>query len=162
MARARLLSVLLERKRTGKGKPAALGHGFSSAAQIPHCHGPRMEPLGPGNLPGSVGQSTTQSGYRKSRRSKATVPGPMRLAHVEDFGHLSLSLCGVMAVAAFLSMPQIAVAAFVLADSRQCDPLPEVPSRARTLPCSGISSAQARIRAGAKIIGRGAVRTSCR
>src|SRR5262245_6323998 len=92
MARACLLSLLLERTRAGEGEFALFGYGFFAAAQISHSHGPGMESLGPGNLPRPVGQSADSSGDGKSRQCKASIKGAMRAPDVKDFFHLSLSL----------------------------------------------------------------------
>src|SRR5262245_60604832 len=93
MARACLLSLLLERTRAGEGEFALFGYGFFAAAQISHCRRPGMESLGPGNLPRAVGQSADSSGYGKSWQRKASVESAVRAADVKGCVYLSLFLC---------------------------------------------------------------------
>src|SRR5882724_879989 len=95
MARARLLSLLLERGRTGEGEFALFGHGFFTAGEVSHCRGPGMESLGSRNLPRSVGQSADPSGYGKSRQRQASVESALRAPDVKDLFYLSLPLCRV-------------------------------------------------------------------
>src|SRR5581483_1631564 len=71
LARARLLSFLLERAGTGKRNPAPRRDGISFAAQVPDRHGPGLERLGSGNLPGAVGQGAAQNRHGKPHRPEA-------------------------------------------------------------------------------------------
>src|SRR4029453_15046249 len=136
MARARLLSLLLERGRTGEGEFALFDHGFFTAAQISHCRGPGMESLGSRNLPRSVGQSADPSGYGKSWQRKASVESALRAPDVKNLFYLSLSLCRVDDGC---SLPVDAAdrrSGFGhRSDSWERDFTPKIPSRTRALPC---------------------------
>src|SRR5215510_15149742 len=142
MARTRLLSLLLERGRAGEREFALLGHGFSTAPQISHCDGPRMESLGSGNLPRSVGQSADPSGYGKSWQWQTSAEGAVRAADVEGFLYLSFFLCR-FAGHCSLSIDAADRGSGVNHGFDACgrDFIPKIPSRARALPCFGISSA---------------------
>ncbi len=95
VARARLLSVVLERGGTGKREPARLRNGLSCAAKISHRHGSRMEPMGFGNLPGTLGKSSSEDSDGKSWRLKATFTCALRPADVQGFAHVPFPLCGI-------------------------------------------------------------------
>src|SRR5215510_7878897 len=142
MARARLLSLLLERARAGEGEFALFGHGFFAATQISHCHGSGMESLGSGNLPRPVGQSADSRSYRKSWQRKASIESALRAAHVKDLFYLSLSLYRVDDGCSFpVDAADRRGGVAHGFDSWGRDFIPKIPSRARALPCPGISSA---------------------
>src|SRR5262245_23461509 len=102
-----------------------------------------MESLGSGNLPGSMGQSSDPGGYGKSWQRQASAEGAVRAADVTGFVYLSLFLC------CFAGRRNLLIDAADRGsgvnhgfDSWGRDFIPKIPSRARALPCPGISSAQ--------------------
>ena len=78
--------------RPGEREPAPCRDGFSPAAQISHRHGSGLERLGPGNLPGAMGQGADQDRDRKSHGTKEAAASTLRLEDVQDLGRMSLDV----------------------------------------------------------------------
>src|SRR5438094_8753914 len=99
-----------------------------------------MEPVGFGNLSGTLGESSDQDSHGKSRRHQTSAEGPLRAPHVKNFCYLSLPVCYHGRYCGCSSNARgCCDRAFHLLFSRKCNYVPKIPSESRVLFYSCIS-----------------------